>query len=118
MLNKSIVIGRLTADPELKETRTGVKLCTFTLACERDYRQDDGTRPVDFIRCVAYRNVGERCNKWMQKGKLVSVCGRLQVESYTKDNKTYKIVEIAVDGFYLLSPREAGEEPAPDDLPF
>lgn len=79
MLNKVILQGRLTAEPELKATTSGVSVCSFTLAVDRSY----GDKQTDFINCVAWRNTAEFISKYFGKGKMMIAVGELQVRQYT-----------------------------------
>ena len=82
MLNKVILQGRLTADPELKSTQTGTSVCSFTLAVDRSY----GEKKADFINGVAWRNTAEFIAKYFGKGKMLIAVGELQVRQYTTNN--------------------------------
>lgn len=82
MLNKVILQGRLTQDPEIKTTPAGVSVASFSLAVERDY-QKDGEKQTDFINIVAWRSTADFIGKYFSKGKMMIVCGSLQVRNYT-----------------------------------
>lgn len=82
MLNQCIIMGRLTANPELRTTGNGISVCSFTVACDRD-RTADGGQKCDFIDCVAWRKTGEFVNKYFIKGKPILVAGRLQQRDWT-----------------------------------
>jgi len=82
MLNKIILIGRLTRDPELRYTPNGVAVCNYSLAVERPFTNREGEREVDFIRIVCWRKLAETCANQLGKGRLVAVDGRLQIRSY------------------------------------
>ena len=83
MLNKVILMGRLTRDPELRHTQADIPIASFSLAVDRGFsRRDDSQQSVDFINIVAWRNTAEFVSKWFTKGQLVAVSGRLQVRSY------------------------------------
>jgi single-strand DNA-binding protein len=85
MINSVVLMGRLTADPELKSTQSGVKVCSFTLAVERDFRDKSGERKTDFIRCVAWRETAEFVCKHFQKGYMLAFRGEIQTRE-TEDN--------------------------------
>lgn len=109
MLNKVILMGRLTKDPELRHTQTGLPVVSFALAVDRGFKTDG--QNVDFINIVAWRNTAEFVSKWFTKGQLVAVSGRLQVRSY-KDREGYSrvITEVVADEvFFAEKKREAGE---------
>lgn len=94
MLNKVILQGRLTAEPELKATQTGVSVCSFTLAVDRSY----GDKQADFINCVAWRNTAEFICKYFGKGKMMVACGELQVRQYTaQDGSKRYATEVIVN---------------------
>ena len=82
MLNKIVVMGRLTRDPELRRTQSGLSVTSFSVACDRDFKAQDGSRETDFIDCVAWRNTAEFVCKYFAKGRMAVVEGRLPV-SYT-----------------------------------
>ena len=97
MLNKVILQGRLTANPELKSTTNGVSVCAFTLAVDRSYRSG-GERQTDFINCVAWRGTAEFISKYFAKGSMAIVCGELQVRKYTANDGTNRsVTEVIVD---------------------
>ena len=79
MLNRIVLIGRLTRDPELRYTSNGTPVCNFTLAVERNYTNRDGDRDVDFINIVTWRGLAENCARHLGKGRLVGVDGSLQI---------------------------------------
>ena len=79
MLNKIVLMGRLTRDPELRRTQSGTAVASFTLAVDRDYKAQDGERETDFIDIVAWRSTAEFVSKYFSKGRMAVVEGRLQV---------------------------------------
>ena len=93
-MNKVILIGNLTRDPELTETQSGVKLCRFTIAVNRPYTNGDGERQTDFFNCTAWRGTAENVAKYCKKGNKIAVTGSLQMRNY-EDNDGIK--RIAVD---------------------
>ena len=117
MLNRIIVMGRLTADPELRRTGTGIAVTSFTVAVDRDYSgKDGGEKETDFIDCVAWRSTGEFVEKYFTKGRMAVVSGRLQVRSYTdKDGNKRRTAEIIADSVYFGDSKNsnAGGVPAP-----
>lgn len=103
MLNKSIIMGRLTRDPELRRTGSGLAVASFCVAVERDYpSKETGEKETDFINCVAWRQTGEFISKWFTKGSMIVVSGRLQTRSWTDEsgNKRYA-TEIVADDVYF-----------------
>jgi single-strand DNA-binding protein len=131
MLNRIILIGRLTRDPEMRYTPSGITVTRFTLAVDRNYKSAQGEKMTDFITVVAWRQLAELCAEYLAKGKLAAVDGRLQVRSYDAQDGTRKTVaEVVAENVRFLSPKQtntqennndfiAGEaEIYDDDLPF
>ena len=85
-MNKSILIGRLTADPELRQTQSGISSCRFTVAVNRKYKNDKGEFEADFITCVAWRQTAEFVSKYFTKGKMIAIEGTLHTGSYQDKN--------------------------------
>ena len=111
MLNHIIVMGRLTRDPELRRTGSGVAVASFTIAVDRDFSpKDGGERETDFIDCVAWRQTGEFVSKYFTKGSMAVVSGRLQIRSWTdKDGNKRRTAEVVADNVYFGdSKREEG----------
>lgn len=107
MLNRVVLVGRLTKDPELRYTPTGVAVANFTIAVERNFKNAQGEREADFIPIVVYRQAAEYVANYISKGKLVSVDGRLQIRTYTdNDGKKHWVTEVISENVYGLSPRE------------
>lgn len=97
MLNLCVLMGRLTADPELRTTQSGKSVASFTLAVERDF-QRDGEKDADFINVVAWGKTAEFVKKWFSKGRMLAVVGRIQTRTYTdKDGNSRKAVEVVAD---------------------
>lgn len=102
MLNKIILMGRLTRDPELRRTQSGTAVASFTLAVDRDYKPQDGERETDFIDIVAWRGTGEFVSKYFTKGRMAVVEGRLQVRDWTdKDGNKRRSTEVIADNVYF-----------------
>jgi len=103
MLNQIIVMGRLTRDPELRRTGSGIAVASFTLAVDRDFAsKDGGERETDFIDCVAWRQTGEFVSKYFAKGRMAVVSGRLQIRSWTdKDGNKRRTAEVVADNVYF-----------------
>lgn len=101
--NKSMLGGRLTADPELKQTASGISACTFTIAVNRKYKAQDGKREADFINCQAWRKTAEFVCKYFKKGSSIFVTGAIQTRSWEDNNgqKRYA-TEIVVDEAYFV----------------
>jgi single-strand DNA-binding protein len=103
MLNHIALMGRLTADPELRRTSNGIAVASFALAVERD-RKDKATgeREADFIRCTAWRSTGEFVSKYFSKGQMAIVSGRLLIDQYTdKDGNHRNSAEVQVENIYF-----------------
>ena len=102
MLNHIVIMGRLTADPELKRTPNNVAVTTFTLAVERDFKTQDGSKETDFFSIVAWRNTAEFVSKYFSKGRMAAVEGRLQTRKYQdKDGNSRTVTEILADNVYF-----------------
>lgn len=103
MLNHIVIMGRLTRDPELRHTQSGIAVASFTVAVDRDYSsRDGGEKQTDFINCVAWRSTGEFVSKYFTKGSMVVVSGRLQMRQYTdKDGNNRTVAEIVADNVYF-----------------
>ena len=103
MLNHITVMGRLTRDPELRRTGSGVAVANFTVAVDRDIaNKQTGEKETDFIDCVAWRNTAEFVEKYFGKGRMAVVSGRLQIRSYTdKDGNNRRAAEIVADNVYF-----------------
>lgn len=112
LLNHITIMGRLTRDPELRRTGSGVTVASFTVAVDRDFSpKDGGDRETDFIDCVAWRQTGEFVSKYFQKGSLIVVSGRLQIRGWTdKDGNKRRTAEIIADNCYFGSAKKEGAE--------
>lgn len=101
MLNHITIMGRLTKDPELRRTGSGVAVTSFTVAVDRDFKSN-GETETDFIDCVAWRQTGEFVHQYFAKGRMAVVSGRLQIRSWTdKDGNKRKTAEIVADNVYF-----------------
>lgn len=101
MLNHITIMGRLTKNPELRRTGTGTAVTSFTLAVDRDFK-NNGETETDFIECVAWRQTGEFVNQYFAKGRMAVVSGRLQIHSWTdKDGNKRKTAEVVADQVYF-----------------
>ena len=111
MLNHIVIMGRLTRDPELRRTGSGVAVASFTLAVDRDFApKDGGERETDFIDCVAWRQTGEFVSKYFTKGRMAVVSGRLQIRGWTdKDGNKRRSAEIVADNVYFGDSRRDSE---------
>ena len=86
MLNHISIMGRLTRDPELRYTNAGTPVASFTLAVDRDFKNQNGDKETDFIDCVAWKSTGEFVSKHFSKGRMAIVAGRLQIREWTDEN--------------------------------
>ena len=102
MLNSITLMGRMTKDPELRRTESGLAVTSFSLACERDYAPQGGEREIDFIDVVCWRNAAEFVEKYFSKGMMAVVTGRLQIRVWTdKDGNKRRSAEILADHVYF-----------------
>ena len=103
MLNHIVIMGRLTRDPELRRTGSGIAVASFTVAVDRDFGgRDGGEKETDFIDCVAWRQTGEFVSKYFSKGRMIVVSGRLQIRSWTdKDGNKRRTAEVVADNCYF-----------------
>ena len=133
MLNTITIMGRLTRDPELRYTQSDLPVASFTLAVDRDFSgKDGGEKKTDFIDCVAWRNTGDFVKKYLSKGRMAVVTGRLQLQDWTDNNGVKRRkAEVIVDSVYFADSKKdtqpAAEAPAPqfteienedEELPF
>lgn len=103
MLNRVILIGRLTRDPELRYTPTGVATCLFTLAVERPFTNSQGEKETDFINIVTWRQVAENCANYLRKGLMTAVEGRIQVRHYdNNEGRRVYVTEVVADNVRFL----------------
>ena len=111
MLNHITIMGRLTRDPELRRTGSGVAVASFTVAVDRDFgNRENGERETDFIDCVAWRQTGEFVSKYFTKGRMAVVSGRLQIRNWTdKDGNKRRSAEVVADNVYFGDSKREGE---------
>ena len=114
MLNCAVIMGRLTADPELRQTPSGVSVTRFTVAVDRGYVKAGEERKADFINVVAWRQTAEFVSRYFQKGSMIAVQGSIQTGSYEKDGVKRHTVEISADNVsFCGSKSETGTSGAP-----
>ncbi len=107
-MNKVILVGNLTRDPELTETPSGVAVCRFAIAVSRDYASSDGTRETDFFNITVWRGRAENCGKYLKKGNKVAIVGSLQNRSYEdKDGIKRNVTDVVANEVEFLTPRNA-----------
>ena len=111
MLNHITIMGRLTRDPELRRTGSGIAVASFTVAVDRDFSgREGGERETDFIDCVAWRQTGEFVSKYFTKGRMIVVSGRLQIRSWTdKDGNKRRTAEVVADNCYFGDSKREGD---------
>ena len=111
MLNHITIMGRLTRDPELRRTGSGIAVASFTVAVDRDFGgRDGGERETDFIDCVAWRQTGEFVSKYFTKGSMIVVSGRLQIRGWTdKDGNKRRTAEVVADNVYFGESKRSNE---------
>lgn len=102
MLNKIFLMGRLTRDPELRRTGSGLAVASFSLAVDRDFKSQSGEKETDFIDIVAWRNTAEFVSKYFTKGRMAVVEGRLQIRDWTdKEGNKRRNSEVVADSIYF-----------------
>lgn len=118
MLNRIVIMGRLTREPELRRTGNGTAVASLTLAVDRDIaNKESGQRETDFIDCVAWRGTGEFVSKYFTKGSMAVVAGRLQIRPWTdKDGSKRRSAEVVADSVYFGESKRTQAE-APTDAP-
>lgn len=109
-MNKAFIIGNLTRDPELRTTPNGVSVCSFTVAVQRRYKDQNGERQADFIPVIVWRGLAENCAKYLAKGRKVSVVGEIQTRNYeAQDGSKRYVTEIVASDVEFLSPNPSGQ---------
>jgi single-strand DNA-binding protein len=102
MINRVILVGRITKDPELKTTQSNISFVNFTLAVNRQFTDQSGERQADFIQCIVWRKQAENLAQYINKGALLGVEGRIQTRTYEADNSTRYITEVVCDTIQFL----------------
>lgn len=110
MLNRITIMGRLTRDPELRRTGSGVAVASFTLAVDRDFSSKGNEKETDFIDCVAWRQTGEFVSKYFTKGRMAVVSGSLQIRKWKdKDGNERRSAEVIADSVYFADSKNVAE---------
>lgn len=110
MLNRVVLTGRFTKDPEVRATPSGLSVVQFTLGVQRQFSRKDGERESDFISCVAWRKTAENIGKYFHKGDLIGVDGRIQTRSYEdKNGQRVYVTEVVVDNFVFLNNKSSSQ---------
>ena len=113
MINRVVLVGRLTRDVEVRKTQSGLSVAQFTVACDRRGRsQDNAQQTADFISCVAWRQPADFLGQYARKGALIGVDGRLQSRSYDRDGQRVYVTEVVADNVRLLESRSQSESRA------
>ena len=108
MLNKVVIMGRFTKDPELRRTGSGTAVTSFSLACDRDFKSQSGDKETDFIEVVAWKNTAEFVSKYFSKGRMAVVEGRLQIRDWTdKDGGKRRSAEVVADNVYFADSKRS-----------
>ncbi len=110
-MNRVVVVGRLTRDPDLRYTPNGVAVANFTVASNRPFKNQQGENEADFINCVVWRNAAENLANYMKKGSMIGVDGRIQTRSYDdKDGKRVFVTEVVAESVQFLEPRGSSNQ--------
>ena len=108
MLNKIIIMGRLTRDPELRRTGSGTAVTSFSLACDRDFKSQSGDKDTDFFDVVAWKNTAEFVSKYFSKGRMALVDGRLQIRDWTdKAGNKRTTAEVVAENVYFADSKRS-----------
>ena len=108
MLNKVVIMGRFTKDPELRRTGSGTAVTSFSLACDRDFKSQSGEKETDFIEVVAWKNTAEFVSKYFSKGRMAVVEGRLQIRDWTdRSGNKRTTAEVVADNVYFADSKRS-----------
>ena len=119
MINNVVLVGRLTRDPELRTTNSGTSVCSFTVAVDNRQKNPDGTKSANFIPCTAFQQSADNMSKFLKKGSLVGIVGRLNQRSYlNKDNVKVTVIEVLCDSVQFLEPKGEGRQAETDNSGF
>lgn len=110
-MNKTHLIGRVVHSPEVKTTKTGTKVCTFTLAVRRRFKDQSGEYQTDFFDVQAWRTLADLCEKYLEKGKMALVSGSMQSRTYEKDGVKRKVWELMADEVEFLADGKSAANP-------
>ena len=115
MINQAVLVGRLTSNAELRYTPSNQAVATFTLAVNRNRKNENGEREADFINCVIWRQQAENLANWVKKGALIGVTGRIQTRSYdNQQGQRVYVTEVVAESFQLLESRSSRENQGVD----
>jgi single-strand DNA-binding protein len=111
MINRVVLVGRLTKDPELKYTPSGAAVANFTLAVNRPFSNQEGNREADFINCVIWRRQAENAANFLRKGSLAGVEGRIQTRSYdNQEGRRVYVTEVVAESVQFLEPKNGNQQ--------
>ena len=108
MLNRVVLVGRITKDPEVKISTSNISICNFTVAVNRQFTDQSGERQADFISCVAFRKAAELLGQYIKKGALLGIDGRIQTRQYEVEGVTKYVTEVVCDSVQFLEPKGDG----------
>lgn len=109
MINKSILVGRLTSDPAIRKTQSGISVASFVVAVDRRFKNDRGEYESDFIKCTAWRQTADFVGRYFFKGSKIGLVGSIQTGSYEKDGQTHYTTEVVVDEAYFVESKKGGD---------
>ncbi|WP_347921267.1 single-stranded DNA-binding protein [Pediococcus acidilactici] len=110
MINRTVLVGRLTKDPEIRYTQSGMAVANFTMAVNRQFTNANGEREADFISCIVWRKAAENFCNFTHKGSLVGIDGRIQTSTYEKEGQRVYSTQVVVDSFSLLEPKQQSQQ--------
>lgn len=110
MLNQAILVGRLVADPEVKELESGKQVSTITLAVQRSYKNEEGVYETDFITCNLWNVIAQNTSEYCKKGDIIGVKGRIQTDTYEKDGETKYAMNVVAEKVTFLSSKSHDKE--------
>jgi single-strand DNA-binding protein len=114
-MNKVILVGRITADPELRYTQSNIAYTRFTLAVNRNFKNESGETEADFISCVAWNKLAETISNYVKKGNRIGIAGRIQTGSYEKENGTKGyLTDVIISDLEFLESKNKEGRPAPE----
>lgn len=113
MMNRVILVGRITKDPEVKSTQSNIPVVTFTLAVNRQFSDQSGEKQADFIQCVVWRKQAENLARFVKKGALLGVEGRIQTRQYEAENGTRYVTEVVCDSVQFLESKGTNADTEP-----
>lgn len=111
MMNRVILVGRITKDPEMKMTQSNIAVVSFTLAVNRQFSDAQGEKQADFIQCVVWRKQAENLARFVKKGALLGVEGRIQTRNYEAENGTRYVTEVVCDSIQFLESKNDTDQP-------